>query len=76
MLGRSRNAPVHHPDAFGPAVLRFDFPEKIRQRRLVAGVAGQDFIGHRKAFERDDECNDHWPVRCVNNSRLCSSKRS
>ena len=53
------DAAVHHPDALGLAVLRFDLRKEGAQRRLVRGVAGENFVGERKAVGRYDERDDH-----------------
>ena len=54
-----RDAAVHDPDAVGFPVLGFDFLQEAAQRRLVARVAGQHFVGERKALRRDHERDDH-----------------
>jgi hypothetical protein len=52
------NAPVHDPNALGLAVLFFDALEKVAQRRFVAGVAGHDLVGQRKALRGHHQGND------------------
>ena len=42
------NAAVHHPDAFGLAVLRFDFLQEHSPRRLVGSVSRQHVVGKRE----------------------------
>jgi hypothetical protein len=53
-----RNAAIHHPDALGLAVLVFNFLQEAAQRRVVGGIAGQNFIRQRKALGRHDQ-RDH-----------------
>ena len=54
-----RDAAVHHPHAIELAVESFDFLQEGIERGLIAGVAGQDFVGQRVTFGRDDQRNDH-----------------
>jgi hypothetical protein len=54
-----RNAAIHHPDALGLAILVFDFLQEAAQRRVVGGIAGQDFIRQRKALGRHDQGDHH-----------------
>ena len=44
------NAAIHHPDALGFAVLRFNLLQKLPQRGLIGGVARQHFVGQRKTL--------------------------
>ena len=53
-----RNAAIHHPRAFGLAVLLLDLGQKLLQCRLVRGVAVHDFVGQWKAIRRHDQ-RDH-----------------
>src|SRR5271166_6052332 len=53
------DAAVHHPDALGLAVLRLDLRKEGAQRRLVGGVAGENFVGERKSVGRHDQRDDH-----------------
>ena len=60
------HAAVHQPDPASLAVLLLDAFEKPPQRRLIRGVAGQDFIGQRQTFgchhESDDDLHTIRPV--------------
>ena len=53
------DAAVHHPDALRLAVLRLDLRKERAQRRLVRGIAGQNFVGERKTVGGHDERDDH-----------------
>ena len=53
------NAPVHHPDALGFAILFFDPLQKALQRGLIAGVAGHHFVTQRKALRCHNQSNHH-----------------
>ena len=57
--GFGGDAAIHQPHALCLAVARFDLFEKAGQRGVVGRVAGQNFIGQRKAFRRDDQRDDH-----------------
>src|SRR5271165_6341187 len=49
----------YHPGSLGLTVLGFDLFEEIPQRRLITGITGQYFIGQRKTFWCDNQCDDH-----------------
>ena len=53
-----RNAAIHHPRAFGLAILLFDLGQELPQCRLVRGVAVHDFVGQWKTIRRDNQ-RDH-----------------
>ena len=57
LLGR--NPPVHDPHPLGPAVLRLDLRQELRQRRFVAGVARHHLVGQRKPFRGHDQRDHH-----------------
>ena len=54
LLGR--NPPVHDPHPLGPAVLRLDLRQKLRQRRVVAR---HHLVGQRKPFRGHDQRDHH-----------------
>ena len=53
------DAPIHHPDPAGLAVLRLDLLEELSQCRLVRRVACQYIIGQRESLRRHDQRDDH-----------------
>jgi hypothetical protein len=54
-----RNTAIRQPDASSLAILAFDAIEKVTQRRVVGGVAGQHLIGQRQPLWRHRQRDHH-----------------
>jgi len=53
------NAPIHRPDPVGLAVLGLDLGQKVLERLLVEGIAGEDLLGQGKTVRGNDRGDDH-----------------